>query len=97
MNKVRRFSLLVLVLFVMAGGFLAGCGDKYKNMSVTSDAQQGLTLYVGDEETNTGKITFTVNGAGDKIAQTLFLVLNLTKKIGLLKLLTLKKTATKQL
>ena len=68
MNKVRRFSLLVLVLFVMAGGFLAGCGDKYKNMSVTSDAQQGLTLYVGDEEANTGKITFTVNGAGDKIS-----------------------------
>lgn len=68
MNKVRKFSLLVLVLFVMAGGFLAGCGDKYKNMSVTSDAQQGLTLYVGDEEANTGKITFTVNGAGDKIS-----------------------------
>ena len=68
MNRVRRFSLLVLVLFVMAGGFLAGCGDKYKNMSVTSDAQQGLTLYVGEEEANTGKITFTVNGAGDKIS-----------------------------
>lgn len=68
MNKVRRFSLLILVLFVMAGGFLAGCGDKYKNMSITSDAQQGLTLYVGDEEANTGKITFTVNGAGDKIS-----------------------------
>lgn len=68
MNKVRRFSLLILVLFVMAGGFLAGCGDKYKNMSITSDAQQGLTLYVGDEESNTGKITFTVNGAGDKIS-----------------------------
>lgn len=68
MNKVRRFSLLILVLFVMAGGFLAGCGDKYKNMSITSDAQQGLTLYVGDKEANTGKITFTVNGAGDKIS-----------------------------
>src|SRR5574344_488894 len=72
MNKVKRALSFVLLSLVMISGVLFGCRGKYDNLKVTSDRESGLQLYLDDNtDSNTGTVTFTVTGAGDKISTNL--------------------------
>ncbi|MBQ8430866.1 MAG: hypothetical protein IJX26_02855, partial [Clostridia bacterium] len=45
-------------------GFVVGCGDKYKDLKVTTNlSEPKLTLYVGEEGADSSTIIFSVDGA----------------------------------
>lgn len=69
MRKLKQ-SLAVLFLFVFAFcGILAGCNDKYKNLKVTCDrAQEGITLFVGEDQLDQTEVVFDVTGAGEEVS-----------------------------
>ena len=53
MKKFKTFVSFVLLILVATTGFLVGCGDKYRNMKVTTDVEESLTLYLGEDTENT--------------------------------------------
>lgn len=72
MKKLKTTLSFILLIFIAASGLLFGCDDKYKDLKITTNVEDGITLYLGeDTETNKpSQATFEayVEGAGEDVS-----------------------------
>ena len=70
--KLKKIFTFLFLFVIATCGILAGCKDKYANLKVICDKQeQGVTLYVGEQDADTTDIVFTVEGAGEDVSTNL--------------------------
>ena len=68
MKNAKKIFYVLLIMLLSTCGLLFGCGDKYKNLKVTSNLEDGIVLFFNDAENSTKTFEIRVDGASADIS-----------------------------